>query len=77
MIEAYAVTAAVLVLLGAVVGFVAVISLAIHRDKDITMPASSRLVRGSRVATGLHSRGLQVPREAAYHHLPPRTGRER
>jgi hypothetical protein len=77
MTEVYVITAAVLVLSGAVLGFVAVISLAIHRDKDITMPATSRLVRGSRVATGQHRRGMQIPGEVAYHHLPPRTDRGR
>ncbi len=43
MIETYVLAAVALILLGAVGGFIAVISLAIRRDKDITTSTSNRL----------------------------------
>jgi len=77
MIEAYVLAAVALVLLGAAGGFIAVISLAIRRDKDITVPTSDRLARGARVANRVHTRGPGVLHEAAYRHdLPRLTDRE-
>jgi hypothetical protein len=78
MIGTYAIAAVALVLLGAAVGFIAVISLAIHRDKDMTTATSDRLARGARVATGAHARRPGVRHEAAAnrHDLPPLTDRE-
>ena len=77
MIGTYVLAAVALVLFGAAGGFVAVISLASHRDKDITTPTTDRLHRGARVATRLHTRGPGVLHEAAYRHdLPRPTDRE-
>jgi hypothetical protein len=77
MIELYLLIAFILVLMGAAGGFMIVIALASRRDRDITRPASSRLVRGARTVNRLHSRGPGVLREAAYRHdLPRLTGRE-
>jgi hypothetical protein len=77
MIGAYLLCAAALVLFGAAGGFVVVVSLASHRDKDITSPTTDRIHRGARVATRLHTRGPSVLHEAAYrHNLPRPTGRE-
>ena len=71
--------AAALVLFGAALGFVAVVSLASRRDKDMTAPAPNRLARGARAANGLHVRHPELFREAAaYRHNLPRPGdRER
>ena len=80
MIGAYVIVAIALILFGAALGFVAVISLASHRDKDIMAPAPDRVTRGARVAYRLHTRGPGVFHEAAYRHDPPwppdRTNRE-
>jgi hypothetical protein len=77
MIAMYMLTAFALLLLGAAGGFIAVIAVASRRDKDITTPASSRLVRGARTANRLHTRGRGVLHEAAYRHDQPRlTDRE-
>jgi hypothetical protein len=78
MIGTYLLAAVALVAFGAAVGFVAVISLASHRDKNITAPASGRLYRGARAAHGLHGRRPEPFREAAAyrHDLPRPAGRE-
>lgn len=72
MTEAYLFAAVAILLLGAVCGFIALVSLSVHRDKDITAPPPSRVSRGARVASGLHSRGRGVLHEAAYKHDLPR-----
>jgi hypothetical protein len=73
MIGTYVLAAVALVLLGAVGGVVAVISLASHWDKNVTAPPPSRLARGARVAHGLHVRQPEPFREAAaYRHDLPR-----
>jgi hypothetical protein len=80
MIETYVTAAVALFLFGALIGYVAVISMACHRDKDITAPAPNRFTRGARVANRLHTRGPGVLYEAAYRDDPPwprdRTDRE-
>lgn len=68
MIGTYLIGAAALFLFGAVCGFVAIVSMASHRDKDIITPAPNRFTRGARVATRLHTRGPGVFHEAAYRH---------
>jgi hypothetical protein len=72
VIGAYVTAAIALFLFGALIGFVAVISMASHRDKDIMAPARDRLARGARVAYRLHTRGPGVFHEAAYRHDAPR-----
>jgi hypothetical protein len=72
LIGAYVITAIAVFLFGAVIGYVVVISMASHRDKDIISPAPNRLTRGARVANRLHTRGPGVFYEAAYRHDPPR-----
>jgi len=67
MIVTYLLIALALFLLGATGGYIAVISLASHRD-DITKPATGRLARGARTATQLHTRGLGARPEVAYRH---------
>jgi len=64
--------AVALFLFGAFCGFVAIVAMASHRDKDIDAPAPDRFARGARVATGLHTRGPGVFDEAAAwrHDLP-------
>jgi hypothetical protein len=77
MIEAYVLAAVALVLLGAGAGFIAVITLAMHQDKDITVPTPDRLARGARVTNGVHTRGHGVLHKAAYrHNLPQQTDQE-
>jgi hypothetical protein len=77
MMGAYAFIAVALVLLGAVGGFMAVMSLASHRDKDPTTATSSRVARGARVVNGFHARHPGIRHEAAYrHHLHRPNDRE-
>jgi hypothetical protein len=66
MIEAYAVVAGTLVLAGAIIGFLVVIALGIHREETaLTMssPAGGRMVRGVRVVTGMTSIDRGIVRE--------------
>jgi hypothetical protein len=79
MIGTYMLAAVALVLFGAAVGFVGVISLASRQDKNMTAPTSSRLARGARTANGLHVRRPEPFREAAAyrHDLPRPADRER
>jgi hypothetical protein len=78
MTGTYLFAAVALVLFGATGGYIAVISLASRRDKDMTTPTSSRLARGARVANGLHVLRPDPPHEAAAyrHDLPRLTDRE-
>ena len=76
MIGTYIIGAAALFLFGAVCGFVAIVSMASHKDKDIVTPAPRRYARGARVATRLHTRGPGVFHEAAYRHDLPRLNDE-
>lgn len=78
MIGTYVFAAVALVLFGAAGGYIAVISLASRRDKEITAPISRRLARGARVANGLHVRRPDPLHEAAAyrHDLPWLTDRE-
>ena len=77
MIGTYVLAAVALFLLGAAGVFIVLVSLAVHRDKDITSPTSDRLARGARTATRLHTRGPGVLHEAAFRHdLPRLTDRE-
>jgi hypothetical protein len=69
---AYVLAAAALFLFGTFIGFVAIVSLASHRDKDVTTPTPNRLHQGARAATRLHTRGPGVLRSAAYRHDLPR-----
>lgn len=68
MMGTYIIAAVALVLVGATGGFMIVISLASHQDKDLISPTSDRIKRGARVANGLHVRWPTVPREGAYQH---------
>ncbi len=69
MIGAYVIAAIALVLLGAAGGFIIVVSLGSHRDKDLITPPSGRIKRGARVANGLHVLCPgDVHREAACRH---------
>ena len=78
MIGTYVSAAVALFLFGAAGGYIAVISLASRRDKDMTTPTSSRLARGARVANGLYVRRPDPLHEAAAyrHDLPRPTDRE-
>ena len=72
----YLIVAVALVLLGAALGFVAVVSLGSRQAKDphLTTSPPSRLARGARAATGMHAiRHTEPLREAAaYRHNLPR-----
>ena len=73
MIGLYVFAAVALILFGAACGFIAVISLASRRDKDMTIPLQAQLARGARVANGLHVRRPDPLYEAAaYQHDLPR-----
>jgi len=56
MIGAYAIVALALFLMGVLGGFIAVISVASHRDRDFTTGAPGRIARGARTANGVHTR---------------------
>jgi hypothetical protein len=64
MIEAYAITAVALLAVGAVIGYLVVVSLGIRRDdrRDVFLASTDdRIARGARRATGLGSRGMTIP----------------
>ena len=78
MIGTYVFAAVALVLFGAFGGFVAVISLASHRDKDLLPPLRTGSPAARRAAHGMHARRPEPLREAAAyrHDLPPPADRE-
>jgi hypothetical protein len=68
----YAFALLALFLLGAVIGYVALVSVASHRDKDITTSTSSRIARGARRTNGLYAQRPGVLHEkVAYRHQRP------
>lgn len=70
MIGVYALVAGVLLAAGAVIGFVAVVSLGIHREeaaRSMTIPTSDRIARGARAANGVYVRIPGVLQEASLH----------
>jgi hypothetical protein len=70
MIEVYALAAVALLAAGAVIGFVALVSLGIHREetaRSVTTPTSDRVARGARAATGMYARLPGVLQEASHH----------
>lgn len=72
MIEVYAIVAMTLLLAGAVIGFLAVISVGIHREEaalTVTTPTSDRLAGGVRVINGMTSRTPGVLPEVRVHRL--------
>jgi hypothetical protein len=76
MIEFYALAAVALLIAGAVVGFVALVCVGIHREErhgTMTVDAPDRVASGARVANGMHARLPGVMYEAAYfrHRQPP------
>jgi hypothetical protein len=67
MIEVYALTAVALVIGGAVLGFIAMVALGIHREeaaRSMTVPTSDRIARGTRTANGIYARTPGVIQEA-------------
>jgi hypothetical protein len=67
MIEVYVLTAVVLVIGGAVLGFIAMVALGIHREetaRSMTVPTSDRIARGTRTANGFYARTPGVIQEA-------------
>lgn len=70
MTGAYVAAAVALFFFGALCGFVVLVSLAIHRDKDLDSPAPDRITRGARVATHLHTRGPGVFQDPAFYYRP-------
>ena len=70
MMEAYALAAVALLAAGAVVGFLALVSLGIYRDEhphNVKNPTSDPVARGARIASGLCVRISGVTREASLH----------
>lgn len=65
MMEAYALAAVALLAAGAVAGFLALVSLGIHRDGNIKNPASDPIARGARTANGVSVRISGVTRDAS------------
>lgn len=66
MIEAYALTAVALVIAGAVLGFLAMVALGIHREEvahSMTVPTSDRIAHGTRAANGVYVRTPGVIQE--------------
>ena len=64
----YIASAVALVATGAVIGIIWVISLGVRREKaaaSLTTPASDRLARAARVATGLSTRTSRDPAHEA------------
>jgi len=68
MIGAYAIIAVALLAAGAVIGFLAFVSLGIHREEaagSMTLPTSDRIARGARAATGAYARLPGVLQQAS------------
>ncbi len=64
--EAYALAAVALLAAGAVAGFLALLSLGIHRDdaaRNVLNPTSDPVARSARIANGLSSRDCDVTRD--------------
>jgi hypothetical protein len=85
MIEMYAIFAVTLLLAGAVIGFLVVISLGIHREESaltVTTPTSDRLTGGVRAVNGMTSRTpgvlpeVRLQRLHRQEHLPVEDGSE-
>lgn len=73
LILEYAAAAIALFLLGVVGGWIAIIRLAIHREKrDITIGSDERVMRGARVVNGLHVRRPAAFDEPIYRNDLPR-----
>ena len=67
MIEVYALSAVALLIAGIVLGFLAMVALAIHREetaRSMTVPTSDRLARVTRTAHGVYARIPGVVQEA-------------
>lgn len=62
MIGAYVVAVALLAA-GAVIGFLALVSIGTHLDRNVRQPARGRLTRGARAANGISIRISGVTRE--------------
>ena len=63
MMEAYALAAVALLAAGAVIGFLAFVSLGTNRDdaaRSMLNPTSDRVARGARIANGVSGRGSSV-----------------
>jgi hypothetical protein len=59
MIEAYALAAVALIGTGAVIGFLALVSLGIRREEaahSVTTPTSDKVAHGARAASGMYAR---------------------
>jgi hypothetical protein len=70
MIETYALAAVVLFVAGAVIGFLVVISLGIHREETaltVTGPAKDRMASGVRLINGMTSRTPGIIQEVSLH----------
>ena len=70
MIETYALAAVVLFVAGAVIGFLVVISLGIHREETaltVTGPAKDRMTSGVRLINGMTSRTPGIIQEVSLH----------
>jgi hypothetical protein len=68
MIEVYALAAVALLAAGAVVGFLVVVALGIHREEaalSMTTTTSDRVARGARVANGLSARSPGILQEVS------------
>lgn len=80
MVLEYTAVAIALFLFGAAAGWIAIIRLAIFRErKEFTVSAPDRVTRGARVVNGLHVRRPAGYGEPAYyrHDLPPLSDEER
>lgn len=68
MIEVYALASVVLLAAGAVIGFVALVSIGIRREEvagTMTISTSDRVARGARTINGLSARIPGVTQEAS------------
>jgi hypothetical protein len=80
MVAEYAAAAIALFVFGAIASWIAIIRLAIYRErKEFTVSAPDRVTRGVRVVNGLHVRRPAGFHEPAYyrHDLPPLSDEER
>jgi len=82
MIEAYALAAVILLVVGAVIGLLVVVSLGIHREETaltVTRPTKDRLAGGVRAINGMTARTPGVVHEVSLNRqglIPLATGSE-
>jgi hypothetical protein len=79
MVIAILMAAVALLGLGAVLGYIALVSLGIHREEasqTLTLPTADKIVRGARTTMGVHAKQPALIHEVAFYRRDPRPPQE-